>query len=377
MIAFAYDGIRYVPGDHATITDALAVAQAGDRIVIGNGTYAGSIALSNGVTLVGTNLSGSATDLTIQGSLSVVTGSVSLVGGVFSVTGQVTVAAGGQLTVSNTAVNFGGLTVGAGGVVQVVNGTATVNGITMTGTFALDENWNATVTPSTLNFTDGFDSYPDGTSLRKLGAFGWAATDTGAVVQSSVTNQGARAAMIPASVSVSNIVSAVGITNVWTELYLNETAQVTPGPQTQVDTNSAVMLFFATNGYLTVYNPALTNWDVCSNDVVNAVVSPVATGQWARISIFQNFSNHTAAVFLNDRLLREKLGFISTAVSQYGSLNVDNGPGGTSYFDDVKIWTNAPGLVGDADNDGAPDSREIVRYGSIWVNPAGVIFTMR
>jgi hypothetical protein len=377
IAAFIYDGTRFVPDDHTTITGALAVAQANDRIVVSNGIYTGSFALSNGVTVVGTNMSGSAPDLTVEGAMSVVTGSVNLASGVFNVTGAVTVAAGGLLTVSNTAVNFGGLTVGSGGFVQVVNGTATVNGVTMTGTFTLDTDWNATVTPSTLNVTDGFEDYPDGTALRKLGHFGWTATSTNAVVQNLVTNQGARAAVVPASVLVSNTVSAAGITNVWTEFYLNETAQVTPSTEIQVNTNSAVMVFFETNGYLTVYNPALTNWDVCSNDVMNKSVSPVITGAWARISIFQNFSNHTAAIFLNDRLLREQVRFISTALSHYGSLNVDSGPDGTAYLDDVKIWTNAPGLIGDIDSDGILDSKEIPLHGSIWISPVGSVFSIR
>ncbi|MEI6169277.1 MAG: hypothetical protein WCS52_19005 [bacterium] len=379
IAAFVYNGIRYVPSDHLTITGALAVAQAGDVIVVSNAVYDGSVTLSNGVMLVGTNLGVNATNLTVNGTMTVVTGTVSTAAGAFTVTGQVTIAAGGLLTISNTAVNFNGLTIGAGGEVQVVNGTVTANGVTQTGTFTLDAS-SFNFKASMLNFTDGFENYLPGVTLASLGAFGWAATDAGAVVTNgaAVVSQGAKAAFIPAGVSVSNTVSAAGITNVWTELYVKDDAQVTPETQPPVVANSAVMVYFGTNGYLTVYNHASNAWDVCSNDVTMGPVARVNAGQWARVSIFQNFSNHTAAIFLNDQLLREQVPFISAGVSQYGSLSVVGGQSGAAGLDAVKIWTNVvPGLVGDLNFDRIPDASEIALNGSIRVYPGGSVFLIR
>jgi hypothetical protein len=374
--SFVYNGIRYVPGDHTAIADALAVAQAGDRIVVSNGTYAGSIALSNGVTLVGTNLSGNATNLTVQGAMTVGTGTISVASGSFTVTGQVTVAAGGLLIVSNTAVNFNWLTIGAGGAVSVIAGSMTINGMTTNGTFTLDETWSSAMMPSTLNFTDGFEVYPSGTPLRSLGFYGWAATDAGAVVTNgaAVVAQDVKAAFIPAGAMVSHTVSAAGITNVWTDLYVKDAAQVTPETQPLVNSNSAVMVFFGTNGYLTVYNS--NTWDVCSNNVMMRAVARVNAGQWARVSIFQNFSNRTAAIFLNDQLLREQVPFISAAVSQYGSLSMACGVDGSACLDAVKIWTNVPGLVGDLNNDQTADAREIELFGNL-NRTRGAIFRFR
>jgi len=377
--SFIYTGIRYVPGDHTTITDALAVAQAGDRIVVSNGIYDGSIALSNGVTLVGTNLSGGATNLTVQGGMTVGTGTISVASGSFTVTGQVSVAAGGLLTVSNTAVNFSWLTIGSGGAVSVIAGSVTINGRTTNGTFTLDATWGSAMMPSTLNFTDGFEGYPSGTPLRSLGFYGWAATDAGAMVTNgaAVVAQDVKAAFIPAGTVVSNTVSAAGITNVWTDFYVNDAAQVTPGTQPPLNSNSAVMVFFGTNGYLTVYNTASNAWDVCSNDVTMGPVTRVNAGQWARVSIFQNFSNHTAAIFLNDQLLREQVPFISSAVSKYGSLSMACGVDGSACLDGVKIWTNVPGLVGDLNFDRTTDAREIELYGSMRIYPAGSVYVIR
>jgi hypothetical protein len=376
IAAFVYNGVRYVPSDHVTITGALAVAQAGDVIVVSNAVYDGSVTLSNGVMLVGTNLGVNATNLTVNGTMTVVTGTVSTASGAFTVTGQVAIAAGGLLTISNTAVNFNGVTFGAGGEVQVVNGTLTVYGVTRVGTFTLDAS-SFNFKASTLNFTDGFENYLTGTTLASLGAFGWAATDAGAVVTNgaAVVNQGANVAFIPAGVSVSNTVSAAQITNVWTELYVKTDPQVTPEAEPPVVANSAVMVYFGSNRYLTVYNS--NTWDVCSNDVMRGPVAQVNAGQWARVSIFQNFSNHTAAIFLNDQLLREQVPFISAGVSQYRSLSVVCGESGPAGLDAVKIWTNVPGLVGDLNFDRIPDASEIALYGNIRVYPRGSVFKIR
>ena len=123
----------------------------------------------------------------------------------------------------------------------------------MEGTFTLDTNWQTTFVKSTPNFTDGFENYPTNIALSALGRFGWAATGAGAVVQDLVKTQGVHAALIPESVAVSNTVSAAGCSNVWTEFYLNETAQVAPFPPSRLNSNSAVMA--APESWLLVMNP--------------------------------------------------------------------------------------------------------------------------
>jgi hypothetical protein len=318
--------------------------------------------------------------VTLPGNLLVTNGAtLTFSGSNLVVSGTVSVAGDSGMVVTNARLQVSDLVLQSGATLRVTNGAVTVNGVIMTGTFTLDSNWRTTLRPSVLNFTDGFETYPNGTPLRMLAFCGWAATDAGAVVTNvpAVVTLGVNAAYIPAGVSVSNTVSAAGITNVWTELYLNQTVQETPESQPLVKSNSAVMLFFATNGFLTIYNPASNGWDVCSNDVQNTRVNPVLTGQWARISIFQNFSNHTAAIFLNDRLMREQVGFISTTLSSYGSVTVNQGQDGTTYLDGVKIWTNVPGLVGDLNFDRIVDAREIELYGSMRIYPAGSVYVIR
>jgi hypothetical protein len=387
--AFIRDGIHYVPGDHTTITGALAVALAwtNDQIVVSNGVYAETLVLSNGVMLVGTNMTGAAgdTNLTINGSVTVITGMVSTVSGALTVTGQVNVASGGLLTISNTVATFGGLTFADSvGQVHVVDGEVTVNGITLSGTFWLNTN-SFLFAKSTLNFTDDFENYAANTALRSLGRYGWAATDPGAVVQVAVTNLDAHAALIPAAVSVSNSVStSVTYTRVWTDLYLKDTSQMTleTAPDT-VDTTSAVQLYFGTNGWLTLYNRQMPGWVVCSNDVVGGPVPTVGTGDWARVSVFLDFNSSKASIFLNRTLLRQEIPFVSaTSIATYHDLSLAGGQGGAAYFDSVKIWTNTPtglatGPASDLDYDGIPDAREIELYGNLTTLPRGSVFKIR
>jgi hypothetical protein len=383
---FIYTGYRYVPWDHTTITGAQEAAYAegrlGDHLVVSNGVYNESLVLSNGVILVGTNMTASASDtnLTVNGAMSVVTGTVSSVG-LITVTGQVTIADGGLLTIIDSAVNFGGLTVGAGGSVQVVNGSVTIAGATRTGTFTLDQYWQTTLMPVVLDYTDGFETYPVNADLRSLGLLGWSASAAGAVVQGTVAAplSSTRSVLMPADIVVSNTVEA-GHTSVWTEVYVRADALMEPDSQPLVNSNLTVQLFVGTNGYLTVYNRDVPGWDVCSSNVLNKAVAKVSAAQWLRITVYQNFSNHTAAVFLNDQLLRAQVPFISNTVAECRGFSLEGGHGGTNYLDMVKIWRSAQGmgLLGDYNQNGIGDAQEIEANGVLGPYcPSGSVFSIR
>lgn len=381
-VHFRYDGTRYVPAEYGSITGALAAAQAGDRLVVSNGTYAGSVVLSNGVALVGTNLTGSVgdTNLTVQGTMTVGTGSVSVVSGSFTVTGQVTVLAGGVLAVSNTVVDFGGLTILAGATVQVVNGTLTANGATVSGTFTLDQDWGTAIKAMSLNFTDGFESYGVGSRLASLMSFGWGASDTGVIVTNpaSPAPGSTMALFMPGSTLVSNRIdgTGAGLTNIWTDLYLAEAQRINEMPS-MAETNGgpSVLFYLDTNGWLVVFNRNVGGWDICSN-AVSGANSPRATDTWARVTWFQNFRTTNVAFFLNGILVREQVPFVAWR-PQYGGLKVDGGSA-SLYLDSIKIWTNVPSsLTNDGDRDSISDADEIVRYGTTLAYPRGSLFKIR
>jgi hypothetical protein len=379
-VHFRYDGTRYIPAEYGSINGALAAAQAGDRLVISNGTYTGEVALSNGVTLVGTNMTGSATNLTVQGTMTVGTGSVSVASGSFTVTGQVTVLAGGVLAVSNTVVDFGGLTILAGATVQVVDGTLTADGATVTGSFTLDQNWGVSVKAMPLNFTDGFESYGVGSRLAALMSFGWGASDTGVIVTNpaSPAPGSTMAVFMPGSTLVSNRIDGLGagLTNIWTDLYLAETQHIDEMPaMSETNGGPAVLFYVDTNGWLVVFNRDVGGWDICSN-AVSGANSPRATDTWARVTWFQNFGTTNAAFFLNGILVREQVPFVAWR-PQYGGLKVDGGSA-SLYLDSVLISTNVPpSLTNDGDHDGISDADEIARYGTLLACPRGSLFKIR
>jgi hypothetical protein len=372
QVGFYYIGL-FVPDDYGTITDALAVAQAGDSIVVSNGTYALSVTLSNGVSLVGTNMTGLDSDLTIQGALTVAagaTGSVQRVG-VFTVTGAVTVAAGGRLVLTNvTSLSFGSLSIGSGGTLQVCNGTLTVSGITLTGTFTLDSQWGS-FTPSVLNFADSFEWYDPGKLLSQLGSFGWSASDMGAVVSSSAApGQGSKGLDIPLACEIANAVTSTS-GKVWTDFWWREPAHCDVIPL--VGTNCAVQFYVGTNNFLTIYNRGA--WDVCSNDfwgVTNNLQWAVDT--WHRVTVFEDFSGFVAAFFLDGRLLRTGVPFVHD-ISRYAKFSYSAGSG-NEYLDAVNIQTNPP-ATSDGDGDGIDDASELHQYGNLSSYPRGVVYKIR
>ena len=378
-VQFRYDGALYVPGNADSITGALAVAESGARIVIADGSYAESLAISNNVTLIGTNVS----DLV---SITVVTGVTATVSGFtdLGVSGAVTVGSNATLVVTNGTVSFGSLSIAAGGSLRVTNGTVTVNGATVSGTFTYDQDWDAAVKVMPINFTDGFEAYGVGSPLTALKAFGWSASDAGVVVAVPTIKapSSTNAVLLPVNTIVSNRVDGAGFNGLWTDVYLRETNHVAEPPDVAATNGGpAVVAYIGTNGYLTVFNRGVVGgWDVCSNDARNGS-APKATGDWARVTWFIDFARTNAAFFLDGHLLREQVPLIGS-VTHYSSLRADGGSAGAAYLDSVRIWTNVPtgladGAEGDLDQDGIADAQEIQQSGSIALYPRGSVFKIR
>jgi hypothetical protein len=382
--AFVYDGIRYVPGDHTTIEGALAAAQAGDRIVVSNGSYAGSIALSNGVTLVGTNMTGTATNLTIQGSVTVATATiVNATSGVLTVTGGVTVVSGGLLVVSNGMVNLGALSIAEGGTVQVVNATAVIGGVTFTGTFELGTTWDSQLVPAAIPFTDDFERYAAGTRMNLMGYFGWGASSSNIVVTDAHAESGV-AVELPIQTVLSNVLQATAFTSVWMQCSISEVAHIPAADAALIeeDPEASLMLYINTDDRLVVYDPDLNGggWHVCSNDIWGASAGLLATGTWGRISALLQYGDGEgrAFLFLNGRLVRENIRLLNAARTQALGLRVDSGTAGSTYLDNVNISAMVPAdLAGDRDGDGIEDTTEIDRYGSVLLWPRGSVFKIR
>lgn len=384
QVGFAYNGVRYVPGDYTTLTGALTSAQPGDTIIVSNGTYAESVTISSNLTLVGTNVTG-LTSLVVQaGVTNTVEGFTNLT------TTALTVVTNGVMVVSNSVLYVTSLTIQTNAIIHGYNSTAVVDGVQYTGTFTLDQYWNSTLVAQPLNLNQGFEAYAPGTRLDHLGYFGWNASIAGVTVvsnpESSTTNSSAQAAVVPPGAMVSNLVTGAGLvggvgpTNVWVDLMWRETVHC-DGPEF-IATNSPLALYVNTNGWLTVLTPS--GWDVCSNDLLGAAAPNLPAGTWAQISCLMNFATAAGKVsyFINGHLVRVSLPFANPATHITGVKVVAEDA--TAWLDNVNIQTDVPagmtnlwGAASDRDHDGRADAAELAQWGRLDYFPAGSVFTIR
>ncbi len=231
------------------------------------------------------------------------------------------------------------------------------------------------IAASTLPFEDDFEDYAADIPLDWLGAFGWSASSADAVVQTSIKHGGAQAAEVSGEDTITNTVSAVGITKTWTDFYVTETIH-TDDDGVAVNLDATVMLYMNTNGHIVVYNPTNSNWDVCTEDAWGTPVSGAET--WARISVHNNYTTKKAAVFLDGHLLREKIDFINTSNASYTGFVLQGAGTGVSRFDDIAITATVPAtLTTDLDSDGIADAVEIHNEGTATFIASGTIFSFR
>lgn len=320
---FFYEGTRYVPADHATLTLAIAAAREGDRIVVASGTYNESATVSGNRILV----------------------------------------------VSNSVVDFGTLALQNGAVIQGHNSTATVNGVTFTGNFTLHDNWEAAIVAHPFNLEETFENYDVGIRLDHLGFYGWNASDAGVTVVANpdvAGNATAKVAGAPSGVTISNLMdgAGAGFTNIWTDVMIRGGRVEQPD---LIDTNGAspVMFLINTNGYLTVLTT--NGWDVCDKDVWSNNAPTVGIDEWAEISWFMDFGRTTAAYFVKGHLVRQAVAFAKPATKYHG-MQLDTSLA-SAWLDSVNILTNVPaglltGAASDLDNDTMADALEIQLYGN-------------
>jgi hypothetical protein len=380
VVGYWYEGTRYVqPGDYATVSAALAASLAGDRIVISNGNYGETVTISSNVTLIGTNITG-LTGFTVQTGVTVtVSGFTNL-----SVAGTVQVGTNGTLVVSNSVLNLESLVLQSGGFVYGYNSTATVDGVQYRGTFVIDQFGAVALQAAALNFSEGFEAFSVNQRLDHLKSMGWNASDSSAIVTNNPdvgNNATAQAAVIPAGVTVSNVVDAsdASLTNIWTDVFVRGASRMESPDLIDTNGSSPVMFYVGTNGYLVVLTPS--GWDVCSNDVWGGQAPTIGANEWAEIVWFMDYgAAQTVAYFVKGHLVREGRPFAKPASHYHGlglKANWDR-----TWLDSVNISTNVPasltsGPASDLDHDGIADAVEIVQYGAATLYPRGSVFKIR
>lgn len=295
--------------------------------------------------------------------------------GILAITGQVAMASGASLT-SGTATVQGSLTVSTNGTLLVTNLTVAGSGsvqfttnasfvavnppLVMNGPFTLSSTWGTTATMP-LPFSDNFDTYANNTPVTNLGFRGWYASGgTGNVVkvQDTVSNSKSNSVVLPGGTVLSNSISASSVTNVWSDFHIRPTLGAAPWLPA---TNTSSFLSYAdSNGYLVVA-AAGTGWHVCSNKIDGVAPTLLSSNAFTRITVCQNLSSHTFAVFVDGDLVAKGLSAPTplNGISSLVAYNRDR----TAYLDDVSITTEPPALSSDLDHDGMADALEIQYYG--------------
>lgn len=378
---------------YTTLTSAFAVARDRDRIEVDNDkTYNESLSITANVTIAGsvftnsgtltvaagktvTVASGFSSSLTASGTVALV-GSVTLSGSTMTIagSGQITgLGTGAQLLAGNLDISDSGHVVVTGG--RVSDTTALVD---MTGTFRLSNTWDTAVTAS-LDFSDDFERYADGTRLDKLGFAGWGATLSNALVQAGQGHGATKGTVVPEGVLVSNRLNTAGQSKIWTDLYLRPMPGETPDT---LDTNTpAFLCYVGTNGVLNVWDGVAGSWLACSNYANGANVDTMTTNSERRVTVFANYTSRLSAVFIEGKLSRWGIRFAASAHTSYGSFHVQN-TDGNAWFDNVRITTAIPGDLRvvnsstDLNGDGIADADAISLFDSP-TTPSGTIFKLR
>jgi len=384
------------PAPHfATIADAVAVARDLDVISI-DASYAGtteaitvdnnagelthlrftgagytiaSLILNDGVDVTFNGNVQVTGDLTASGASTIALASgVALdVDGVLALNdggASVTVASSGSLTA-------GDLNMVSDSSVAVTSGdfSGETAEITMTGTFTIDGgDWgSATLVAQDLTHEEFFNTYADQQKVNKLLPFGWGASSDDVVVQKAAYNAandtGIGAIYLPNGTTASNLVNGAGHNKVWTDYYLRPASGVSPSDTPETDGRSFIS-YVDTNENLVVWNGSA--WYPLVNNVSQGTASTLSSDSFTRVTIFQNFTDKEAAVFIGGTLAAQMVPFPDDVdVNVYSSLAIHN-QDGEAYLDTVTIRSDTfPTGLTDNDNDGTNDGEEIQNYGRV------------
>jgi hypothetical protein len=221
-------------------------------------------------------------------------------------------------------------------------------------------------------FYDDFESYAVGQSFITA-TNGWQASSTAAYVTNGVGYANSKALAMGASVVVTNTVTAAPNLKIWTDFQFMPTIGLQPAvPQTNT---SSFLAYANTNGYLVVA-VAGGGWYVCSNQLDKVTPTLITSNGYTRISVCQDFSTNTFAVFVAGNLVAQGLSFPANT-NTYSSLLIDN-PDYSSCLDTVRITTDIPpGMTSDLDGNGIRDALEIHLVGRTGVMKSGTLLMLQ
>jgi hypothetical protein len=145
--------------------------------------------------------------------------------------------------------------------------------------------------------------------------------------------------VVPEGSVLSNRISSAGQMKIWTDFAVKPALGEAP---MTVNTNSYTFLsYVGTNGFLNVWNSGA--WSVCSNYLDGSgPVTPMTTNTYAHVSVFLNFESHLASVFMEGKLVLQKVPFpAGQAIPSYSSFRAQSRTR-SAYIDNVRITTGIP-----------------------------------
>lgn len=374
-----------------TITNALAAWRPRDVIHVIAGNYAGEsvVVAANPSNIVFEGDAFTVASLTVASNASASFAQSVTCAGALTVSGQVAMALSACLTsgsarvagtvsmASNSTFYVGasGLDVGPGGSLTfATNSQLVVNsaGVNMTGAFTISSTWK-TAASMPLAFSDDFNLYAVGTVVTNLNFRGWYA-DAPSVL---VTNQGignSAAVVIPGGTTLTNSISATGLTRVWSDFYLRPLWGIEP---LNAPTNTASFAAYVnSDGFLVV--AVKGGWTVCSNTVDGRSLQ-LDSNAFNRITICHDLSTGLFALFVQSNLMAMALS-APTNTGGYHLLGVRNANDvdQKTFVDNVLITSLLPsGLTNDLNHDGLADGYEVNAYNWLDALSRGTVFKIR
>lgn len=189
----------------------------------------------------------------------------------------------------------------------------------------------------------------------------WRASDAGVMVVNTRYASPSNSVLVPSGSTLTNAVDVPTPGVVWADYRITPFLGV--APDLSATNGASILQYFGTDGYLMVWTNG--GWLTCSNDVWGQPVAKVTTNTFASIAIYQNFSNRTAAILVNDQVVAQDLPFIAN-LANCGTFQYD-GADGDAWLDDVRIqptYDTTRHLANSNGVDGA-DAAELETYGYV------------
>jgi len=216
---------------------------------------------------------------------------------------------------------------------------------------------------SSIPWKDNFETNTPGQSIN--GINGWISVPAVIVVNTNAPYPAAGHTNACSTISSINVLSNAfaGVTarKLITDIYYTPQTKKSPGNPTYISSN-AVQLYFNSNGYPVIVDGPYTNWVICTTTPGGAPVTPITDCSWTRVTVFQNFSNQTWSLSINDQLVNQNAGFATTSITNYNGFYLK----GSTYVDNAWVASSLPSTTNNSGNPELVWDGNVDSMGDLW-----------